>query len=87
MPIVADVFTEVNSSQVLEQAVGRPAEIFVIASVDGKDKVCLGAVYSYYEFKQPMSERLTDEEWRSMLMNGKQPPLPEWTRDFAVTQK
>lgn len=87
MPIVADVFTEVNSGQVLEQAIGRPAEIFVIANVDGKDKVCLGAAYSYHEFKQPMSDRLTDEKWRSTLKENKEPPLPEWTRDIMVKQK
>jgi hypothetical protein len=86
MPIVADVFTEVNSSQVLEEAVGRPAEIFVIANVDGKDKVCLGVVYSYYEFKQPMNDRLTDEKWRSMVNENKQPPAPRWIEDIAVLQ-
>jgi hypothetical protein len=87
MPIVADVFTEVNSSQVLEEAVGVPAEIFVIANVDGRDKVCLGAAYSYYEFKHPMNDRLTDEKWRSMIKQGKQPPPPEWVEDMAVNQK
>jgi hypothetical protein len=87
MPIVADVFTDVNTNQVLEEAVGRPAEIFVIANVDGKDKVCLGVAYSYYEFKQPMSNRLTDEEWRSMIKENKQPPLPGWIEEIAVKQK
>lgn len=87
MPVVADVFTQVNSSQVLEEAVGTPSEIFVVANVDGKDKVCLGAVYSYYEFKQPMSDRLTDEKWRSMIKERKQPAPPEWIEDIAVKQK
>jgi hypothetical protein len=87
MSIVADVFTEVNSNQVLEEAIGIPAEIFVIANVDGKDKVCLGVAYSYYEFKQPMSDRLTDEKWRSMVEKNKQPPIPKWIEDVAVKQK
>lgn len=88
MPIVADVFTEVNTSQVLEEALGRPAEIFVIAKVDGEYKVCVGAVYSYYEFKQPMDDRLTDEKWRLILKNEEaefeKPEPPEWVRDIAV---
>lgn len=87
MPVVADVFTEVNSDQVLEEAIGIPAEIFVVANVDGKDKVCLGVVYSYYEFKQPMSDRLTDEKWRSIIKENKQPPVPKWIEDIAVKQK
>lgn len=87
MPVAADVFTDVNSNQVLEEAVGRPAEIFVIANVDGKDKICLGAAYSYYEFKQPMGNRLTDEEWRSTVEEDKQPPLPEWTEDIVVNER
>jgi len=89
MPIIADVFTEVNTNQVLEQGLGRPAEIFVIAKVDNTYKVCVGAVYSYYEFKQPMSHRLTDEKWRLILQNAKEaefekPEPPEWVRDIAV---
>ena len=87
MPIVADVFTDVNTDQVLEEAIGRPAEIFVIANVDGKDKVCLGVAYSYYEFKQPMSDRLTDEKWRSMIKENEQPPIPKGIEQIAVKQK
>jgi hypothetical protein len=84
MPLVADVFTEVNSNQVLEQAIGKPVEIFVIAKVDGRNKVCLGAAYSYYEFKQPMSDRLTDEKWRDMIQKHKEPSMPEWIKDISV---
>jgi len=40
-----------------------------------------GPVLSYYEFKQPMSERLTDETWREMLKQGKTPP-PDWTKTY-----
>ena len=87
MPIVADVFTQTNSGEVLEQAVGKPAEIFVIVRVDGKEKVCLGAAYSYYEFKQPMSQRLTDEKWRSMIKGKDRPSIPEWMKEIAVAQK
>jgi hypothetical protein len=35
-------------------------------------------VYSYYEFLQPASDRLTDEAWRSMLDAGDAPPRPDW---------
>lgn len=87
MSIVADVFTQTNSGEVLEQGVGKPAEIFVIARVDGKEKVCLGVAYSYYEFKQPAGQRLTDEKWRSMIKGKDRPSIPEWMEEIAVVQK
>ena len=78
MPIVADVHTDVNSGMALEEAVGPPLTLYMVCPVDGKPTVCLGAVYSYYEFKQPMSQRLTDEEWRKMLFVNWQPARPDW---------
>ncbi|WP_409376123.1 DUF3160 domain-containing protein [Candidatus Sordicultor fermentans] len=41
-----------------------------------------GPVFSYYEFKQPMNERLTDEVWREIL-NNNSPPQPDWTKSFS----
>ena len=78
MPIVADVHTDVNSGMALEEAVGHPLAIYVTVPVDRRPTVCKGAVYSYYEFKQAMSQRLTDEEWRKMLEERKNPGLPAW---------
>ena len=40
--------------------------------------VALGGVYSYYEFQQPITDRLTDEAWRAMLKAGEEPPRPTW---------
>jgi len=42
----------------------------------------VGPVFSYYEFKQPMENRLTDEAWREML-NTQYPPEPEWVKSFS----
>jgi len=35
-------------------------------------------VLSYYEFKHPMSNRLTDEAWRELLDSPKKPERPRW---------
>jgi hypothetical protein len=36
-------------------------------------------VFSYYEFKHPMDDRLTDEAWQEMLENEEsRPSLPGW---------
>ena len=42
-------------------------EMMVIVEVDGMLKIASGPVYSFYQFEQPLSERLTDSKWRQML--------------------
>ncbi|MBN1933893.1 MAG: DUF3160 domain-containing protein, partial [Anaerolineae bacterium] len=39
-------------------------------------------VFTYYEFKWPMSDRLTDEAWRAMLEAGQAPAQPAWTESY-----
>jgi len=79
MAIVADVHTDVNSGQVLEEGVGDPFAIYVIVPHGGETVICVGGVFSHYEFKQPMDQRLTDEEWQKM---GK-PPLAPWISELV----
>jgi hypothetical protein len=79
MAIVADVHTEGNSGQVLEEGVGDAFTIYVVAPVEGQQVVAQGGVFSYYEFKQPMDDRLTDEAWQAL---EPKPDLPGWTASF-----
>ncbi len=85
--IVADVHTagpDIKSGRVvLEEGVGYVDLIVVAYKVpDGRILIGAGPVMSYYEFKQPMEERLTDEKWREML--GSEPPeRPKWYSDFG----
>jgi hypothetical protein len=81
MAIIADVHTDPNGSAVLEEGVGYPMNIFVGTSVDGELRITQGAIFSYYEFEQPMSNRLTDGEWQNILKVNP-PPLPIWTGSF-----
>ena len=77
--IVADVHTEGNTGKVLEEGVGY-VDLIVVAYMMPNSKLALGVgpVMSYYEFKHPMDDRLTDEKWRELL--GSNPPAPsEWT--------
>ncbi len=84
MALVADVHTDANSSSVLEEAIGHPAWIYVVAPTDEGLAMCTGGVYSYYEFSWPMSDRLTDGAWQQMLANGANPPQPEWMSSFVA---
>jgi hypothetical protein len=69
--------------QVVEIGTGRVDTIYVIVPDDhGGFQLAQGAVYSYYEFLQPLSNRLTDEAWRAMLDAGQQPDRPVWEGVF-----
>ena len=91
--LVVDVATDPNGS-VLEIGCGNPREISVVVPVDGKLRIATGSVYNFYQFEQPLSERLTDNEWRKMCgaMPGegweyeRDPDLdnPEWTKSYRV---
>jgi hypothetical protein len=68
---------------VVEIGTGRVEPILVIVPDDrGGFQLAIGAVYSYYEFLQPLSDRLTDEAWRQMLDSGNAPERPAWEDAF-----
>jgi hypothetical protein len=81
--LVADVHTDSNTLQVLEEGVGYVDFLIVkVKGNSGRTRYCTGPVFSYYEFKQPMSDRLTDEDWTDMLEAGDAPSRPEWTKEY-----
>jgi hypothetical protein len=84
MAIVADVFT--SNNECLEVGVGRANEIYVIVEIEGYLYLTKGAVFSYYEFKQPVSNRLTDGEWRQLL-DTDPPEVPAWLRMFLLPEQ
>ncbi len=81
MALIADVHTDPNSGLVLEEGVGDAFPIYVVVLVDGEQVVAVGGVFSYYEFKWPLDDRLTDEAWQAM---DPKPPRPAWTDSFIV---
>jgi len=82
--IIADVHTDANSQQVLEEGLGY-VKLLVAAYPlpDGATVLGAGPVFSYYEFKWPMSDRLTDEKWTNLLASANCPAEPGWVHSFA----
>ena len=39
----------------------------MIFPIDGELHVAVGGVFNYYQFVQPISDRMTDKEWRIKL--------------------
>ena len=83
--LIADVHTDSNSKQCLEEGTGRLRNLVVVYPMpDGGLVAGVGPAFSYYEFKQPMADRLTDEKWKAMLRGARPPALPEWVKSFAT---
>ena len=82
--IVADVHTDLNTEKVLEEALGK-FNVLVIIYSDAKGNLyaSAGPAYNYFEFLQPMDQRLTDEKWVEILSTDPPKP-PEWTNKFAA---
>ena len=80
--LIADVHTDPNTKQVLEEGVGSPFNIYVIVEDSKGKRLCRGTVFSYYEFKHPMKDRLTDEKWQEMQKKKERPLQPSWMASF-----
>jgi len=70
MALVADVFTNGEIGLVLETAVGIPFRLYVpLNDKQGGKRIAIGYGFSYYEFTQPMSNRLNNEQWKATVYN------------------
>lgn len=77
MALVVDPATEYYRGQCWEIGVGLPHALYVAVPDGDRTFVCLGAVYSHYEFTSPIAQRLDDDSWRKSLTKG-EAPSPWW---------
>jgi hypothetical protein len=80
--LVSDVHSDPNSGECLQEAVGPVRLMVVVVPTEQGDFAAIGGVFEHYEFRQPMSNRLTDEEWTAMLEGGTAPEPAPWAKDF-----
>jgi hypothetical protein len=87
MGLIADVHTDFLQGKVLYEAIGAPSIIYVAVKDRGGARLTRGAVYSYYEFTEPLGSRLTDEEWQVGIYEGgntRVPAPPAWTHELPT---
>ena len=85
MALVADVHTALD--QALTVAVGHADDLIAIVPIEGKRYLARGSVLSFYEFRVPVSDRMTDDDWKKRLARGKAPARPAWTSSYFVNQR
>ena len=90
MACIADVFTNSEIELCLETAVGTPYRLYIpLNDGQGGKRISVGYGFSYYEFAQAQSNRLSDEEWKEVVYakdaNLSQ-YIPEWLdKNYILT--
>ena len=84
--IATDIHTNAQRGGALEIAIGRIDDLYVAVPSEVGQRIAQGGVFSFYEFVQPMADRLTDEKWGERLEKGALPPRPAWTESFLEPQ-
>lgn len=82
--IAADVQTNLWAGEVLEEGSGTLELLVVAPRIPGGEShfVAAGPVFTYYEFRHPANDRLTDQVWREMLDGDSPPAHAPWTCSF-----
>jgi hypothetical protein len=83
--IIADVHTDAVKSQILYEADGIPNYIYVAIKDNNGTRLTKGLVYSYYEFTNPLRQRLTDATWQQWNYSStvKLLKMPDWSAGLA----
>jgi hypothetical protein len=91
MALVADVFTNAETGSVLETAVGIPYRLYIpLNDKQGGKRIAIGYGFSYYEFPQPMSNRLNNEQWKAIVYSASPDMknyLPSWMQGKIKSAK
>jgi hypothetical protein len=82
MALATDVHTSLD--QVLQEAVGAPAELWVVAPFKERLVAFRGASFTHFEFIAPAAHRLTDEQWQGLVGTADQPSPAAWQRSYLL---
>jgi len=83
--IIADIHTDAVHNQILYEATAKPYIIYVAVKDTNGTRLTRGAVYSHYEFANPIDGRLADEDWQKKVYEGSGalPEADQWTKDLV----
>ena len=82
MALIADVFTNADTGEALETAVGIPYRLYIpLNDKQGGKRIAVGYGFSYFEFVS--ASRFTNEEWKEIVYKDSpdmKKYLPFWMR-------
>lgn len=88
MALIADVFTNGEKGLCLEVGTGVPVRYYIpLNDGQGGKRIAVGYGFSYYEFLQPVGNRLNDEEWKAMVYKTPEVMnelLPDWEKKCFI---
>ncbi len=80
-PVIADVFTDPDSGQVLNVGT-TPVQFAIVALETGSGPTLfLGPISGFRQFA---GQRTTDQEWKESIKRNAIPDAPAWTADFQA---
>ncbi|HNQ13804.1 MAG TPA: DUF3160 domain-containing protein [Candidatus Woesebacteria bacterium] len=74
--LIADVHTDVPGGSILYEATGIPHYVYVAVQDANGSRLTKGLVFNYYEFTNPIGDRLNDEKWRAKNYSQDKSQLP-----------
>ncbi|MDD5306678.1 MAG: DUF3160 domain-containing protein [Deltaproteobacteria bacterium] len=83
-PLVIDVHTDAENEAALEVATSNPALMVVAIERSGDVTLYGGPVSSYFTFRKPIGERMTDEQWAEQVEQDALPASPPFTAAYRV---
>ena len=84
MALVADVHT--SDGKALTVATGHADDLIAVVPIEGQLYLARGSAYTFYEFKVPVSGRLTDHAWKNMLRAHEAPARQPWIKSYFVNR-
>ncbi len=79
MALIADVY-QYNGVN-LNVATGHADDIYTLVPINGELRIARGAVFSYYEFRDP--KIFNDQEWQKLVKDSKTPDRPDWIAPYV----
>jgi hypothetical protein len=88
---VTDIYTRnvsnCEKSGVMHVATGNADHIYVVTEMKGFLYLTRGAIFSYYEFVQPLGIRLSDKNWQKMIEDKNTPSIPVWMEPIIIKKQ
>ncbi|MBI4864887.1 MAG: DUF3160 domain-containing protein [Candidatus Riflebacteria bacterium] len=63
--LIADIHTDAVDRTVLYEATGEPHFMLALVGNEKAPRLTIGVVFNHYEFSEPLSKRLGDDDWRT----------------------